>query len=55
MRFVLDASVALAAVPLLWHEDLADVLLRCRRAKDLSAAKLEEALALLRTLPTGPI
>jgi predicted nucleic acid-binding protein len=39
-------ELALATVPLLWHEELADVLLRSRRAREISAAKLDEALAL---------
>lgn len=79
MRFVLDASVALAwflpdesaerrayslrvlktaraelavaVVPLLWHEEMGDVLVRMRRARRISAARFDDALALLRTLP----
>lgn len=44
-------QIATVAVPLLWHEETADVLLRARRAKKLSAERFAKALALLGTVP----
>lgn len=44
-------EIATAAVPLLWHEEIADVLLRAKRAREISAGQFAQALALLRTLP----
>lgn len=48
---VARAELAFAVVPLLWHEEVADVLLRRRRAKALTRARFDEAIELLRTLP----
>ena len=45
------SALAVAVVPPLWHEEVADVLLRTRRAREVSAVQFDEALALLRRLP----
>lgn len=48
---VARSELALAVVPLLWHEEVADVLLRARRSHEISTGQFDEALDLLRTLP----